>query len=243
MISGFFHSVIYEPIYNALAFLVSSIPGGDVGIAIILITIVVKLILFPLALKASHTQRSMRALEPQMKNLKEKHKDSSETLARATLALYSEHKVNPFASILILFIQIPVILGLYWVILAESQSTGFDPSLLYSFVTAPEASSFVFLGLIDLAKGSILLSVLVGITQFIQARLMMPNAPEKSGKGFQDDLASSMHIQMRYVLPVVLAVVAYVASAAIALYFLTSNIFGIIQEVVAHRTHTIKKPS
>lgn len=237
MFVTFFNTVIYWPIYNALALLVSWIPGGDVGVAIVLITVVVKIVLFPLAVRASHTQIAMRALEPELKELRERYKDKSQELALKTLALYRENKVNPFASFLILLIQLPVILGLYWVIWGESSSGTFDPSLLYAWVTPPDVTSFTFLGVVPLVEGSIVLALLVAVTQYVQARLMMPTAPSATGKSFQDDLAKSMHLQMRYVFPVVLGVVSYVATAAIALYFVTSNIFGIIQELVARERH------
>ena len=237
MFTSFFHSIIYAPIYNALALLVSWVPYGDVGIAIILITVVVKLILFPLAVKASHTQLAMRTLEPQLKEVRDKHKGNSQEIALKTLALYKENKVNPFASFLLLLLQLPVILGLYWVIWAEGKEGAFDPAILYSWVTAPDVSSFTFLGLIPIAQGSIVLCILVAISQYILSKLMMPTAPAPSGKSFQDDLAKSMHLQMRYVFPVILGVISYVATAAIALYFVTSNIFGIIQELVARQRH------
>lgn len=236
MILSFFHTVIYYPIYNALAAALSLIPGGDIGIAIILITVLVKLILFPLAVKASQTQHAMRMLEPKMKDLKEKYKDNSQELAKETMALYKEYKVNPFASVLLLLIQIPIILGLYWVIIEEGKGN-FDPSLLYSFVPVPGEVSHNFLGLIPIASGSIILSLIVAVTQFIQARLLMPTKPTATGKGFQDDLAQSMHLQMRYVFPVVIGVISYVGSAAVALYFITSNIFGIMQELIARARH------
>jgi YidC/Oxa1 family membrane protein insertase len=237
VILSFFHAVIYYPIYNALAAALSLIPGGDLGIAIILITVLVKLILFPLAVKASQTQHAMRMLEPKMKELKEKYKDNNQELAVQTMALYKEYKVNPFASILLLLIQIPIILGLYWVIIAEGKGGNFDPALLYSFVPLPGTVSFNFLGLIPIATGSIILSLIVAGTQFIQARLIMPVKPVATGKGFQDDLAASMHLQMRYVFPVVLGVISFVGSAAVALYFITSNIFGIMQELIARARH------
>ncbi len=237
MIAWFFHTAIYYPIYNALAAALSLVPNGDIGLAIILITILIKLILFPLAVKASHTQHAMRGLEPSLKEVKEKHKDDTQELAKATLALYKENGVNPFASVLLLLIQLPIILGLYWVILAEGKGGAFDPALLYSFIPVPAATSFTFLGLIPVAQGSIILALIVAVTQYIQAKLLMPVAPVPTGKGFQDDLASSMHLQMRYVFPIVLGVISYVASAAIALYFITSNIFGIMQELVALRRH------
>ena len=237
MLSSFFHTAIYLPIYNALAVFVSWMPAGDVGLAIILITVLVKVILFPLAVKASHTQLAMRALEPQLKEIREKYKDNSQELALKTMALYKDNKVNPFASFLVVLIQLPVILGLYWVIWADSKTGIFDPALLYTWVHQPQVTSYVFLNIVPLATGSIVLSLLVAGTQYYLSRLMMPSAPIKSGKAFQDDLATSMHLQMRYVFPAILGVISYVATAAIALYFLTSNIFGIMQELAARRRH------
>lgn len=237
MFTAFFHSFIYLPIYNALALFVSWVPYGDVGIAIILITVLVKLVLFPLAVRASHTQLAMRALDPQLRALRETYKDNRQELALKTLALYRENKVHPFASILVVLVQLPVIFGLYWVIWTDSKSGVFDPALLYTWVSVPQVTSYTFLNLIPLGAGSVLLALLVALSQYVLSRMMMPAAPTKSGKQFMDDLAASMHIQMRYVFPLVIGVIAYVATAAIALYFLTSNLFGILQELSARRRH------
>lgn len=237
MFASFFHTAIYQPIYNALALFVSWMPSGDVGLAIILITVVVKIILFPLAVKASHTQLAMRALEPELKEIREKYKDNNQELALKTMALYKTNKVNPFASFLVVLVQLPVILGLYWVIWADSKTGIFDTSILYSWITQPQVTSFMFLNIVPLAEGSILLALLVAGSQYYLSQLMMPTVPLKTGKSFQDDLATSMHLQMRYVFPLLLGVISYVATAAIALYFLTSNIFGIMQEFAARRRH------
>ncbi len=235
MIETFFSAVVYYPIYNALAAAVLIVPYGDVGLAIVLITILVKLLLFPLALKASHAQHTMRKLEPELRKIRDENKDNSAELAKKTLALYSQNGISPFSSFLLLLIQIPVILGLYWVILAESQVGGFDPSYLYPFIPVPTVSSFNFLGLIPIRESSILLAIFVAISQYFQAKFMMPTPPVATGKQFQDDLASSMHLQVRYVLPFVLGIVSYTFGAAISLYFITSNLFGIMQEVVASK--------
>lgn len=237
-----FNFLVYGPIYNALALLVSWVPYGDVGVAIVLLTIVVKVALFPLSVGASYTQRVMRAIEPDLKILRERHKDAPQELALKTLALYRTNRINPFSSIFVILIQLPIILGLYFVIWRESADASFDPALLYSFVALPDVATFSFLGLIPLAAGSIGIAFLVAVTQYVQARLMMPTAPTPTGKSFQDDLAASLHIQMRYVFPVVMGVVAYVATAAIGLYFLVSNIFGIMQEVAAERRFKQHEP-
>lgn len=236
MIADVFSTLIYEPIYNALAFFVGVIPGGDVGIAIILLTILIKFILAPLSIKAIKTQVAMREIDPELKKLREELKDNKEELARRTMALFKEKKVNPFASIFLILIQLPIIFGLYFVFFNEGNGAGLDPNLLYSFIQVPESVSFTFLGLIDLTGKSAILAVLVAITQFINARIMMPNKPVAKDKpSFGDDLARSMHLQMRYVFPIVIGVVAYFISSAIALYFVVSNLFAMAQELWVKR--------
>lgn len=235
-----FDATIYHPIYNALAFLVNIVPGADVGIAIILLTIVIKLILFPLSMVAVRTQIIMRELDPKLKELRKELKDKPEELARKTLALFKENRVNPFASILLIIIQLPVIIGLYFVFFNEGNGGGFDPNILYSFIAEPMNASFSFLGLVDLTSSSIVLALLVAASQYVVSRMMMPTAPEQPDgekRSFQADLQKSMHVQMRYVFPIVIGVIAYVISAAVALYFLVSNLFAIGQEIYVKRTH------
>lgn len=242
--ASFFHTAIYQPIYNALAFLIGVVPGGDVGIAIILITILVRLVLFPLSLSAIKTQISMRAIDPELRALREKLKDNKEELARRTMALFKENNINPFASFLLILIQLPIIIGLYLVLQNESQAVSFDPNILYAFVHAPQEASLFFLGFLDLAGKSVVLALAVGVTQFIYAYLMTPAIPPKAAAAkpsFQDDLTRSMNLQMRYVFPVVIGIVAYAVSSAIALYFLVGNLFSIGQELAIRRMHNGKK--
>lgn len=234
-----FDAAIYHPIYNALAFLVNIVPGADVGIAIILLTVLIKLILFPLSMVAVRTQIIMREIDPKLKELRKELKEKPEELARKTLALFKEYKINPFASIFLIIIQLPVIIGLYFVFFNEGDGGGFDPNILYSFIAEPMNASFNFLGILDLTSSSIILAVLVAASQYAVSRMMMPAPKQEEGeeKSFQADLARSMHIQMRYVFPIVIGVIAYVISAAIALYFLVSNLFAIGQELYVKRTY------
>ena len=236
-----FTSFIYEPIYNGLALIVTTIPGGDVGIAIVILTVLIKLALFPLSLVAVRTQVVMREIDPELKRIKKQFENNREELARRTMALLKEKKVNPFASIFLILIQIPIILGLYFVFRLEGAGGGFDPAVLYSFVSLPTNASFMFLGLIDLTGRNIFLAVVVAITQFYNARLMMPAAPQGKEGSLQHDLAKSMHLQMRYVLPIIMGLVAYFISAAIALYFLVSNLFQLFQELYVKRTQHHKE--
>lgn len=236
MIGNLFTTFIYEPIYNALVFLVHVVPGGDVGIAIVLLTILIKLILFPLSHQAIKTQKVMREIEPELKRIREELKDNREELARKTMALFKDKKINPFASIFLILLQLPIIFGLYFVFFNEGSNGGFDPETLYSFIALPEVYTFSFLGIIELTGKSVALAVIVASTQYWLARLMMPKAPEAAKEpSLKADFQRSMHIQMRYVFPIVIGLIAYFISAAVALYLAVSNIFALAQEFVVKR--------
>lgn len=239
----FFHTFFYDPIYNALVFIVSALPGGDVGLAIIILTIIVKLILFPLSLKAARTQILMREVEPLLKEIREKYKDNKEEQALKTLALYREKNVNPFATILLMLIQLPIILALYFVFFNE-KLPAIHTELLYSFITAPEQVNLILFGIFDVTKISVVLALLAGVTQFFQVKLAIPKpTPPKEGSTptFAEDFARSMQMQMQYVLPVIITGVSLSVAAAISLYFVVSNLFAIGQELYIKRT--IKNPA
>ncbi|HEY4500739.1 MAG TPA: YidC/Oxa1 family membrane protein insertase [Candidatus Paceibacterota bacterium] len=239
MISSFFHAVFYDPIYNALVALVAVVPGSDVGIAVILVTVVIRLILLPFSLSAARTQRAMKLLEPKIKELKETHKGNKEKEALGTLALYKEARVNPFASILTVFIQIPVLLALYWVFYYEPFSTvdAINLTRLYSFTPVPMDVSLQFLGIISVTGKSMVLAFLAGVTQFYQAHLALSGTMKPSdAKGMQNDFQRIMGMQLKYVFPFIIAVISYTTSGAIALYFITTNIAGALQELHVRKT-------
>ncbi|TSC71105.1 MAG: preprotein translocase subunit YidC [Parcubacteria group bacterium Gr01-1014_49] len=236
MISTFFHAVFYNPIYNALVALVALVPGADVGVAVILLTILIRLVLLPFSLSAARTQIAMKTLEPKLKELKEKHKGDKEKEALETLALYREERVNPFASILTVFIQIPVLLALYWVFLYEPLSA-INVARLYTFTPVPQNISFEFLGFISVAGKSMVLAVLAGLTQFLQAHMALSGTmkPSTSG-GMQGDFQKVMGLQLKYVFPFLIGTISYTTSSAIALYFITTNLAGALQERHVRRT-------
>lgn len=238
MISSFFHTVFYDPIYNALVALIAVVPGSDVGIAVILVTIVIRLILLPFSLSAARTQLAMKALEPKIKELKDRHKGDKEKEALGTLALYKEARVNPFASILTVFIQLPVLLALYWVFYYEPFSTvsAINMARLYAFTPVPTDVSLLFLGVVSVAGKSVVLAFLAGVTQFYQAHLALSGTMKPSdAKGMQNDFQRVMGMQLKYVFPFIIAVISYTTSGAIALYFITTNIAGALQEIHVRR--------
>lgn len=237
MFKSAFFTAVYDPLYNGLVYLVDIVPAHDVGIAVIILTILVKIFLLPLARQAIKTQIAMREIAPDVEAIKEKFKDKQEDQARAIFALYREKNIRPFASFFLILIQFPILFGLYWVFW-KGGLPAIDPSILYSFVPAPETVNMHFLGLFDMGSRSVVLAALAGLTQLAYARLSMgPRKPrEKSEKtSFSADMAHSFDLQARYVLPLIVAGIAYTVSAAVPLYWTTSNIFMLVQEYLMGR--------
>ena len=237
MFSYIWHTIFFDPVYNGLVFFIDVIPHGDVGLAIIATVIVVKVLLLPLSIKAVKTQKIMKELEPKLKELKEKFKDKKEEQAKAMMALYKDAGMNPFASILLLFIQIPFVIAIY---LAVSRGggvhlPGINTEVLFSFIPNPAVVSMEFLGHFDITQKSLILALLAGITQFFSTRLSMAAMPLKekdpdATPNLKDDFARNMQFQMKYVMPVFIIFIAYSFSATIALYFVVSNLVQIAQE-------------
>ncbi len=241
MFQSIWMNVFYEPLYNALVFLISNVPWSDVGIAVVALTIVVKIVTFPLTQKSLKSQIKMREIEPELEEIKKKYTNKEEQ-AKKTFELYKKNKINPFSGCVVLIIQLPILIALYKVFYS---GFSFDENLLYSFVQYPEQLNTMFLGIIDVAKKNIVLAVLAGITQFIQIRLSMPAYKPKEGDAsFKGELMKSMNMQMRYVMPVFIAFIAYTTSGAIALYLVINNLVSIAQEVIIkkklHREKNLK---
>lgn len=233
--SYIFNTFFYNPIYNGLVYLIDILPNGDAGIAVILITIVVSLILFSVSKKAIKTQIRMKEMEPEMRLIKETIKDKQEQ-ALKMMALYKKYEINPFSVIFLVILQIPVLFALYFVFLKGGLPT-IHTELLYSFISVPEVVNMNMLGILDISQKSLVLAVLAGITQFIQARVAMPKTPPKSeNPSFKDDFQRSLGIQMKYVFPVIIVFISASFPAALPLYWSTRNIFMTVQEVYVKKT-------
>ena len=236
MFNYIWHTFFFDPVYNGLVFFIDVIPGGDVGLAIIATVVVVKTILLPLSIKAAKTQRVMREIEPKLKEIRETLKDKRQEQGEAMLKLYKEAGISPFASILLIFLQIPIIIALYFSVYSCGGIAlpAINTDILYSFVWIPEIVNMNFLGILDITGKSIVLAFLAGVTQFYQVKLAMPAlAPRDpdAAPNFKEDFGRNMQLQMRYVMPVIIFFVAYYISAAIALYFFVSNLVAILQEI------------
>lgn len=226
--SGIFQTVLYQPIFNGFVALYNLIP--DVGIVILIVTILLKVVTYPLTDKSIKAQRSLSALQPKMEDLKKKYKDDQQTLAQETMKLYKEHKVNPLGSCLPLLIQLPIFIALYQVL--QNGLTANDFQLLYSFVPSPGSINTITLGFFDLVKPNILLAVLAGASQFMQAKTMMRKHPPKAaGEGGKDeDMAAMMNKQMLYVMPVLTVIIGLKLPGGLSLYWFLSTILTAAQQ-------------
>jgi YidC/Oxa1 family membrane protein insertase len=223
--SGLFHQVLFLPLYNLLVWLSAALPGHQLGWAIIIITLLVRFILFPLQHRMSQTQIQLKKVEPAVQKIKQDYANDKAEQARRLMELYREHGINPWFGFLTLLIQLPVLLALFYVF---RSGFNFQPEWLYSFVKAPAVLATTFLGL-ELTGHSYILAILVGISQWAQARLMTPTPTTSSAnQGWSGDFQRSLQLQTKYVFPVIIVLVAINLPTAISLYWLVSNGFTLI---------------
>ncbi|KKU14619.1 hypothetical protein A3A20_02685 [Candidatus Wolfebacteria bacterium RIFCSPLOWO2_01_FULL_45_19] len=213
-----FNEILYRPIFNALVLLYEYASWQDLGIAIILLTIIIRIILFPLFHVAMRQQYAMQRLQPHVKKIQNDHKDSREKQAQALMALYKQHGVNPFSGILLMLAQLPIFLALFWVF--RDGITIESLGQLYSFVSPPEEITHSFFGLIDLQGRSIILVGVAAIAQYFQGRLTLTPQSERIAK------------QMVMLGPALTVAIMSFLPAAIALYWLASSTFSIFQQVI-----------
>jgi YidC/Oxa1 family membrane protein insertase len=227
----FYHVIFKYPILNLLIFFYQTIGLHDLGLAIIFVTLAIRLILYPFFHTGAKQQMLMQRIQPHVKKIQEQHKDDREKQAQALMALYKEHGVNPFSSILLLIIQLPILIALYRIILYELAGTAALTGL-YSFVHAPMSINAMFLGLINLQAKNIWMVLAAAAGQFVQARLAIWRNPNA---GSTPSAAEKMARQMAFVAPVITIVIFYGLPAAVGLYWLTSSIFSILQQAIVNR--------
>lgn len=228
MIGNIYNTIIYYPLLNLLVFFYNIIPGHDIGVVIILVTLVIRLLLAPSFHKSLKSQKALNDLQPKLNDLRDKHKDNKEAQAKAMMDLYKEHKINPFGSCLPLLLQLPILIALYQVF---SKALNNNLTGLYSFVARPENINPSFLGLIDLSQKSssspagIVLAVIAGAAQYWQSKMMMTNATQSN-----DPTAKAMQVQTTYVLPIISIVIAMSLPAGLPLYWIVTTLFAVGQQ-------------
>jgi YidC/Oxa1 family membrane protein insertase len=229
-----FNEILYRPLLNLAVAIYNIVPGHDFGIAVIILTVLVRIVLMPLSIKALVAQKRLNQLGGDVNKLKEKHKEDKTKQSEEIMKLYKEKGVNPLGGCLPLLIQFPLIIALYKVFAA-----GLKPEALgslYSFVSKPEAINAISLGIINLAQRSIPLTLLAGGLQFIQAWQQKKNtAPQPTGAG--NEMAAISN-QMLYFFPLFIIIIGWKLPAGLILYWVTSTAFSIFEQAYIKRKHT-----
>lgn len=234
MIGYLFNLICYHPILNLLVLTYNFIPTQDIGLVIIILTLIFKLVLYPFSQKTIEAQKKLKELQPKIDALKEKYKDQKEKQALEMMNIYKEHKINPLSSCLPLLIQLPFLIAIYQVF--NTGLTNGDLSGLYPFVANPGHINTLAFGFIDLSKPQWILAVLAGAAQFWQAKMMLAKRPEVKGKSAQDeDMAAIMSKQMLYMMPIMTVVIGISLPSGLVFYWLLLTIFTGLQQLVVMR--------
>ncbi len=243
--SGLFTTILVQPILNLLVWLYNVVPGNDLGIAIILLTVIVKVVLYPFTMAQIKQQRALQQLQPKIDAVRARLKDDKEAQAKELMDLYKQEKVNPASSCLPLLVQLPVFIGLYTALRNGLGSKGLD--LLYSFVANPGTIHPFFVGIVDLSKPNIILAVLAGAVQFYQSwqlfrkpSLITPPPPEVEGKKVAEDesMATTMNRQMMYLMPIMTIFIGISLPGGLTLYWLVMSILTVLQQAIFLRRPT-----
>lgn len=228
--------MLYQPIYNTLIF-TSETLGKSLGLGIIILTIIIRLILLIPSQRALKQQRKMQLIQPKLEEVKLKHKGDQQKIAQETMALWKEHRVNPFGSCMPLLVQFPILIALFYVV-----KEGLNPDnthLLYeSLKNVPLAEIGTnFLGILELTKRNIFwLPLTIGALQFAQMKLTIAkkSAKKKEEKGKKSEMAMANNM-MLYFMPVMIAVFSASLPAGVGLYWGVSTLFGVGQQLIVNK--------
>jgi len=228
-----FNTILYRPLLNALVIFYQLIPGHDFGVAVILLTILTRLIIYPLMAQSLRSQKVLTKLQPKIRELQVKHKNDKEKQAKELISLYQKEKINPLGGFLPLLIQFPILIALYQVFWKGLRPE--EMANLYSFVSQPKIIDPIFFGLINLAKSSLILALIAAIFQFFQTKMLtiyqpvgLVKTPEKT-----DQMTSFFNLfqkQMLYFFPIFTVFILWKLPAAIALYWITTSLFSLVQQ-------------
>jgi len=236
-IVNFFYVILYQPLFNLLIVFYNYIPGNDFGIAVIALTIAIRLVLYPTSVKAVNSQRGLQKLQPQMQEVQRKYKDDKEKQAKEILNLYKKEKINPFSGLFLALIQLPILIALYQVFWNGLKVTELK-NVLYSFILNPGQINPVFFHFIDLSKPNLILAVLAGLAQYFQTKMLTPkSSPKNGGQNKGVDFSQVMQKQMLYFFPVFTVIILMGLPSALGLYWTVSGLFSIIQQYLIFKKY------
>jgi YidC/Oxa1 family membrane protein insertase len=235
-----FRAIVSKPLFNLLVFLTDKLPGHPFGWAIVIMTFLVRLALFLPNQKAMRSQRELQKLQPKLEEIKRQYGKNQQMMAMKTMELYRTHKINPFSSCLPMLLQMPFLIGIYYII-----RDGLSPSLSYLFYSFQANVDLTvvntdFYGLDLSHNGPVYLAIIVGLAQWGAVKLSLISAKKKQEKATSQTIEKKtqsplnqmqqMNKIMIWVMPVMIGWFTMSFPAGVGIYWLTSTLFGIFQQ-------------
>ena len=208
-----YKTLIYNPILDSLVFIYQNMSFSDLGIAVILLTLLIRIVLFPLFWKSTKDQLIIQKIQPEVKRIQKEKKGDSQAQAKEMMALYKKHKLNPLSSIFLLIVQLPIFFALFKIFTSEISNGAFDNTL--------------FLGFINLSDKGVELAFVAAVLQYIQLKLSMKLAPQKGGMSPQKIMIIAA--------PILTVVILWNLPKALSLYWIAMTVFSIIQQIIMNK--------
>ncbi len=241
----YFNLLLHKPLFNALILLYLYLPWHDFGLAIIFLTILIRILLYPSMKKSIRSQKMLTDLQPKIQKIQQEFKDDKQRQTKEMMALYQREKINPFGSILPLLIQFPILVALYrifwnWQGIPELLNTH-----LYSFVPHPGLINPLFLGAINLSAPNVILALLAGLVQFFQSKMFSPSSAKNTANSSKQvsQISGMMQKQMLYFFPIFTVLILWGLPSAVGLYWITTGLFSILQQYLIFKEIKNAQPS
>ena len=253
-----FHEIIYRPIFNILVFIYQNLPWQDMGLAVIILTIIIRIILLPVYKNLMKSQQEMQEIQPELKEIREKYKDDRQTQSEEMMKLYKDKKINPFAPFIPLLIQMPILIGM--IIVARNVFNPEEYPESYGFVEFPETFNEIAFGAVNIVDSAwesqdpyvLFMAVAISIILHVQMKLVMRRTkasqagqkeestgqiidksekPPEEEKPDPTEMAQIMQKQMMYILPFIVLIPALTLPAIGTFYIFTASLFHLGQEI------------
>jgi len=239
MWNGWIGKLLYVPLLNILVLFYVYIPGQDLGLAIIALTVLIRLILQPSYRNSLKSQHDIQKVQPYIEKIKADYKDDQKKQSEEIMKIYKEHKINLFGSCLPLIIQLPILLALYRVFWAGLNTASLVH--LYSWFPHPPVELHtVFLQfthipalMVDLTSRNIYLAILAGVAQLVQSQVTIRYTAKTTRATGQQNITN---LAMLYIFPVMTLVIALTLPSALGLYWATTTIVMAIQQVIIYKS-------
>jgi len=218
--TNLFKSIFYEPILSVLVFIYNNLAFHDLGLAIIFLTILVRIVLFPLFYKSAKDQALLSRLQPKVKKIQTDLKHKKEEQAKALLALYRDHRFNPFLSVFLLIVQLPIFIVLFQIFTKELETATFGNHSL--------------LGFINLENRSLVIAFVAALLQYWQAKLALSGGSPVGFGGGAGKSGQPLKF-MTYLGPIFTLFVLGGLPAALGVYWVVSGLFSLAQQVYINK--------